>query len=263
VSLPRISIVTPSYNQAAYLERAIGSVLDQNYPALEYLVLDGGSTDGSAEIIRRHAARLAFSRSSPDGGQAAAIGEGFSRASGEILAWLNSDDYFEPGALHAVGEAFAREPDADIVYGDLRWVDDRGARLFTAHLVLDLRVLAYESPYVAQPAMFWRRSIYQKAGGLDPAYRFAMDFDLVVRMLLAGARPRKLRRVLTNFRVHEAAKSSTLREVCDAEVARTIERHGLASGGKAAREAKKWLARGYRFLRDPRCIVSALESRLR
>jgi len=162
-----------------------------------------------------------------------------------------------------VAKAFERDPSLDLVYGDLRWVSAEGRRLYTTHLVLDLRILAYESPYVAQPALFWRRGIYEKSGGIDPGFRFAMDFDLVVRMQLQGARARKLRRVLTNFRVHDQAKSSTLQTVCDAEVARVIERHGLARGGPSARLLKRWLARSYRFARDPRGLVSALERRLR
>jgi glycosyltransferase involved in cell wall biosynthesis len=261
--LPRISLVTPSYNQAAYLEQAIESVLSQGYPDLEYQVLDGGSSDASAEIIRRHAGRLHRWRSASDQGQAATLAEGFAQATGEVLGWLNSDDYLEPGTLQAIGEAFAANPDADIVYGDLRTVDQGGRRLFHSHLVLDLRILAVESPYVAQQAMFWRRSIYQRAGGIDPSYRFAMDFDLVVRMLLAGARSLKLRRVLANFRLHPESKSSHLLAVCDAEVERTRARHGLGRGGPVSRTIRRWGARTMRFARDPRGIWSAIESRVR
>src|SRR4051812_2731181 len=108
---PRISLVTPSFNQASYLGQAIDSVVSQRYPDLEYQVLDGGSTDGSREVIEKHAQALSFWRSSADGGQSAALREGFERATGEIVGWLNSDDYLEPGALQAVGEEFQRRPD--------------------------------------------------------------------------------------------------------------------------------------------------------
>ena len=261
--LPRISIVTPSFNQASFLEEAMESVLSQGYPSLDYQVLDGGSTDGSAELIRQRAPRLSHWRSGRDAGQSAALREGFARATGDVLGWINSDDALEPGALSAVGEAFARHPEADIVHGDLRFIDRAGRRLFDGHVVLGLGILAYDAPYVGQPAMFWRRSIYEKVGGLDPAYRFAMDFDLVIRMLAAGARGLKLRRGLARFRLHPAAKTSTLQATCDAEVARTLQAHGLAQEAPAVVFAKRWTFRALRFARDPRCVVSAVESRLR
>lgn len=262
MTLPRITIVTPSFNQAPFLEQALRSVLDQGYTDLEYLVLDGGSTDGSVELIRRHASRLAFWRSEKDGGQSAALREGFARATGEVLAWLNSDDWYEPGALRAVGEAFARDPAADLVYGSMRHVDPAGRRLFDAPMVLDLRVLAWESEFVGQPAMFWRRELYERAGGLDPSFHFAMDFDLVVRMLLAGARPIKLPQVLACFREHPASKTMSIGAVGQAEVARVRAREGW-SGGAAARLAKRWAMRCWRFAQDPRCIAAAVERRLR
>ena len=261
--LPRITVVTPSFNQAAFLEQTLRSVLDQGYPDLEHLVLDGGSTDGSLEIIRRHAPRLAFWRSEKDGGQSAALREGFDRANGEVLAWLNSDDWYEPGALHAVAEAFAIDHAVDIVYGSIRHVDPSGRRLFDAHLVLDWRILAWESEFVGQPAMFWRRGIYARAGGLDPTFHFAMDFDLVVRMLRAGARPAKLRRLLANFREHPSSKTLTIGAVGREEVARVRAREGWSSGSAAARLARRWALRSWRFAKDPRCIVSAVERRLR
>src|SRR5258708_29491356 len=115
MSWPRIAVGPPSYNQGAFVERTRASVLSQEYPDLEYLVLDGGSTDGSAEIIRRHADRLAWFRSERDGGQAAAIGEGFARSTGEVLCWINSDDTLAPGALSRVGRLFAERPDVDLI----------------------------------------------------------------------------------------------------------------------------------------------------
>ena len=239
------------------------SVLSQGYPALDYQVLDGGSTDGSRELIERRAPRLSYFRCERDAGQAAALREGFARADGDVFAWLNSDDALEPGALRAVGEAFAAHPEVDLVHGDLRFVDQAGRRLFDGHVVLGLGILAYDAPYVGQPALFWRRSIYQRVGGLDPAYRFAMDYDLLVRMLAAGARGLKLRRGLARFRLHPGAKTSNLQSTCDAEVARVLRTQGLAQEGPAIVFAKRWGYRALRFARDPRCVVSAVESRLR
>src|SRR5262245_9832375 len=115
---PRISIVTPSFNQACFLEQCLLSVLDQRYPDLEFLVLDGGSTDGSVEIIRRYENRLTHWVSEPDGGQSAAINRGFCRATGDVVAWLNSDDYYLPGALERIADAYRKSPDASFYFGD-------------------------------------------------------------------------------------------------------------------------------------------------
>ena len=263
MKLPRLTVVTPSYNQARFLERTLISVLSQGYPDLEYIVLDGGSTDGSVEILERHADRLAFWRSGPDGGQAAALREGFARATGEVLCWINSDDTLEPGALARVSKIFAERPEVDLVYGGLRTIDANDRRLFTQWAAIDLGTLVYESAFTSQPSSFWRRAIYLKAGGVDASYRFAMDYDLLIRMLLAGARPLKIRPVLANYRIHPATKSSSLQEVSAEEVARTIARHGLARGSIASRTLRKYAYRALRFARDPLLVFSAIECRLR
>jgi glycosyltransferase involved in cell wall biosynthesis len=261
--LPRISIVTPSYNQAPFLEQTLRSVLEQGYPDLEYMVLDGGSSDGSAEIIERHASRLAFSRSAKDSGQAAALREGLARATGEVVAWINSDDWYEPGALRLAGEAFALRPEVDIVHGDVCFTDVSGRPLYVGPQVLDLRILSYESPYIAQQAMFWRRSAYERVGGVDPSYQYAMDHDLVVRMLVSGSRVFRIRRVLGNMRMHEAAKTSSMKAIEIEELERTRARHGLARDPQPMRTLKRWGYRAMRFARDPRCISAAVLRRLR
>ena len=260
---PRITVVTPSYNQAQFLERTLASVHGQGYPDLEHLVLDGGSTDGSVEIIRRYADRLAWWRSERDAGQSAALREGFDRSTGEVLCWINSDDTLAPRALERVGRIFSERPEVDLIYGGLRTIDAHDRRLFTQWAALDLGTLVYESAFTSQPSSFWRRAIYQKAGGVDPAYRFAMDYDLFIRMLLAGARALKIRPVLANYRIHPATKSSNLQQVCAGEVARTIARHGLASGSNRARVLRKYAYRLLRFARDPLNLIAAVESRLR
>lgn len=263
MQLPRVTVVTPSYNQAQFLERTLTSVLSQGYPDLEYFVLDGGSTDGSVEIVKRYADRLAYWRSARDGGQAAALREGFARATGEVLCWINSDDTLEPGALALVGKMFSDHPEVDLVYGGLRSIDENDRRLFTQWAAIDLGTLVYESAFTSQPSSFWRRAIYQKAGGVDGSYRFAMDYDLLLRMLIAGARPLKIRPVLANYRIHPATKSSNLQEVSAEEVARTIARLGLVRGSPATRTLRKYAYRALRFARDPMRIVSAIECRLR
>src|SRR5919112_5052179 len=123
---PKISVITPSFNQGRYIESTIKSVLDQGYPNLEYIIMDGGSRDGSKEIIQRYSDRLAHWNSEPDGGQTDALAKGFGRAAGEIMGWLCSDDLLEPHALREVAEKFVRNPDWQVVYGDSQWIDGKG-----------------------------------------------------------------------------------------------------------------------------------------
>jgi glycosyltransferase involved in cell wall biosynthesis len=265
MTLPKISVVTPSFNQAPFLEETIRSVLSQGYPDVEYIVMDGGSTDGSTDIIGKYADRLAGWKSARDGGQADAIRTGFARATGEILCWLNSDDTIAPGTLRTVGEFFAAHPDVDLVYGDLNLVDAEGKRLYTARPLLRLGILVYENAFIPQQGMFWRRSLYERVGGLDPSLCFAMDFDLVVRFLLAGAQVRKLSGILANYRWHPAAKSSTLRDVMEKEIYELIRRHLPASAAEPAwrKFLKKVYYRGLRYGHEPRGLASALMSRRR
>jgi glycosyltransferase involved in cell wall biosynthesis len=181
-----VSIVTPSYNQASYLERTLRSVLDQDYAPLEYLVVDGASTDGSQEIIRRYADRLAWSVSEHDSGQAEAVNKGMRRAQGEIVAWLNSDDVYLPGAVAGAVRAFAAHPQAVMVYGNTRAIDEHDQTLN----VLSYRQLTLEDllcyQIIGQPAVFMRRTAFQAAGGLDPSYHFMLDHQLWIKIALQG-----------------------------------------------------------------------------
>lgn len=179
---PLVSIITPSYNQAAYLEQTMTSVLEQDYPNIEYIVVDGASTDGSVDIIRRYADKLAWWISEPDAGQAAAINKGFSRATGEIVAWLNSDDYYFPGAISAAVNAFDAHPDAGLIYGDVRSVDGDGnpinIQIFLPYTLENL--MAFQ--IISQPAVFMRRSVLEQAGYLNLDYHFLLDHHLWLRM---------------------------------------------------------------------------------
>ena len=179
IETPRISVVTCSFQQASYLEQALRSVLEQAYPSLEYVVVDGGSSDGSAEIIRRHAPALAHWVSEPDGGQTQALIKGFSRCTGDVLGWLCSDDLLLPGALRTVGEFFAAHPGVAAAYGDALWID-AGGRLLRPKREIDFSrfVLLHDHNYIPQPSMFWRRSLYDAVGGLDARFDLAMDADL-------------------------------------------------------------------------------------
>lgn len=243
----RLSVVMPSFNQAQYLEAAIRSVLDQDCEGVELLIFDGGSTDGSAEIVRRYQSQLGFCHIGPDGGQAAAIRAGFEKARGDLLCWLNSDDLFEAGALSQVVRAFDEHPEADIVYGDLLYVESDGRPVFQSSVVLETGILTWASPGLTQPSTFWRRSIYERAGGVDPSFRFAMDFDLLMRMMQAGARPLKLRQTLARFRLHEEQKTQKLEAVRQLEVERILSRLRPESTPRPVR-ALQWLRHRLRRL---------------
>jgi glycosyltransferase involved in cell wall biosynthesis len=226
---PAIAVVTPSYNQAGFLRRTLRSVLDQNYPRLEFIVQDGGSTDDSAATLRAHERWLTGWESSPDRGQAHAINLGFARTTGEIMAYLNSDDLLLPGALHYVGRFFADHPDVDVVYGHRVIIDENDWEV--SRWVLprhDDAVLTW-ADFVPQETLFWRRPLWDKVGGaLDESFQFAMDWDLLLRFRDAGARFVRLPRFLGAFRVHAVQKTMTqLAGVGEREMARLRRRcHG-------------------------------------
>ncbi|MCL4528957.1 MAG: glycosyltransferase [Chloroflexi bacterium] len=181
-----VSIVTPSFNQSAYLEQTIRSVLEQDYRELEYLVVDGGSTDSSLDIIKKYSNRLAWWTSEKDRGQADAVNKGLARAHGEIVAWLNSDDYYLPGAVSAAVKAFEIHPDAVMVYGNMLAVDGSGRTIN----VLKYGPLSLEDllcfQIIGQPAVFMRRAAFEKAGGLDTAFHFMLDHQLWIKLAQQG-----------------------------------------------------------------------------
>lgn len=223
---PKVSIITPSFRQADYIGRTIDSVLDQNYPNLEYFVQDGGSKDGTVDVLKRYGKRLAGWESRPDEGQSQAINLGFARTTGEIMAWLNSDDILLPGALHTVVEYFNRHPDVDVLYGNRVLVDENdqqiGRWIIPGH---NSEILSW-ADYVPQETMFWRRRLWEKVGGrVDESFRFAMDWDLLVRMRDVGARFAHIPRFLGAFRIHAHQKTSaSINEIGHREMDRIRER---------------------------------------
>ena len=181
-----VSIITPSFNQAVYLEQTILSVLEQDYPRIEYLVVDGRSTDNSVDIIRKYESKLAWWVSEKDKGQADAINKGFARATGEVIAWLNSDDYYLAGTISAVVKIFEEHPEVVLAYGNMLSVDENGKTFNT----LNYKQLTLEDllcfQIIGQPAVFMRRSALQKTGGLNPAFHFMLDHHLWIRLAQMG-----------------------------------------------------------------------------
>lgn len=224
--LPLVSIVTPSYNQARFLEETIRSVLDQDYPRLEYIIVDGNSTDGSVEIIHRYADRLAWWVSEPDQGQTDAINKGFFKATGEILAWLNSDDTYQPGAVSAAVNCLKENTELGLVYGDADFIDEHGHTIgrFPARQT-DYHLLRQGYVHIPQQASFFRADLWRKVGPLDPSFYFAMDYDLWVR--IAALTPiRYIPEVRANFRLHARGKTIADDDRCWPEMLRVHFRDG-------------------------------------
>jgi len=198
--------VTPSFNQAQFLEETIDSVLSQRYPAVEYIIMDGGSRDRSVGIIRRYAHRLAYWQSQPDGGQAAAINAGWARARGDVIAYLNSDDYYLPGALEAVMRVFEEHPEVGLVHGQGHWVSRTGCIQQTTCLQPTAQMLFDSLGSLPQPAVFIRRSVFERLGPLDESLHFALDKAYYLRVVgnvpfLSLAQP------LACLRLHGGSKS--------------------------------------------------------
>ncbi len=201
-----VSIVTPSFNQARFLEQTIRSVLEQGYPSLEYFVIDGGSTDSSVEIIQKYADKLTGWVSEKDQGQADAINKGLKQAHGEIVAWVNSDDYYLPGAIQIAVETFHQHPEAGLVYGDVLSVDENSQtfnrQTFKPFNLLDL--MSFQ--IISQPAVFMRRSVLEQAGLLDTSFHMLLDHHLWLRMARVSSM-RYVPKTLAAARYHTKAKN--------------------------------------------------------
>jgi glycosyltransferase involved in cell wall biosynthesis len=222
----RVTVVTPSYNQAKFLEKTIQSVLNQDYEDLEYIIIDGGSDDGSVDIIRKYEDKLAFWISEKDMGQTDAINKGFSKASGDVLAWLNSDDTYEPGAIAEAVTYLEKYPQVGLLYGDGNFIDaeDKIIGQFPSRQT-DYQRLRNGYVHVCQQAAFFRAELWQQVGPLDPSFYFAMDYDLWVR-LAKISEVKYEPKLWANFRLHGDTKTVAEDDRCWPEMIRVHRRDG-------------------------------------
>jgi glycosyltransferase involved in cell wall biosynthesis len=222
-----ISIVTPSFNQGGFIEKTVRSVFGQRYPKLQYIMMDGGSTDNTLEVLQPYLRYFHYFHSGPDKGQADAIARGFDQTSGDILAYLNSDDLLAPGTLHFVADYFDQHPDIDFIYSHRCMVDHDD--LVTGHWFLPphSNYLMQRWDLIPQETCFWRRSLFEAVGNVDSSYRFAMDYDLFVRMMARG-KFRRVNRFFGAFRQHGFSKTTQQYETVGTdEVRRVRQKYGI------------------------------------
>lgn len=240
VDWPRISIITPSFNQAEFLERTILSVLGQDYPNLEYIVIDGGSTDGSVEIIRKYENRLAYWVSEKDRGQSHAINQGLQRATGDWLAWQNSDDVFYPDAFRRVALAAGRHPKAKLIIGDINLIDESDNVLRDMKYVRPTyEALLAEGMVLTNQAAFWRHDLHSRIGFLNESLHYGFDYDWFLRILINTDEAAHLPYCLGALRYHSATKTNRSQVLFDEEY------RGLLVG----RELPEWKKSIYRARR--------------
>jgi glycosyltransferase involved in cell wall biosynthesis len=227
---PLISIVTPSYNQGSFIRAALQSVSTQSYPAIEHIVVDGGSNDSTLEVLMRSSSSSTCALrwiSEPDRGQSDALNKGFRLAKGDIVGWLNSDDLYRPGCFEHVAKAFRQNPDADVIYGDYTWIDAAGNILkLRREMSFSRFVLHYHRVlYIPSTATFFRRRVFDELNFIDIDYHYAMDYEFFVRLVNKGYRFQHLSAVLADFRFQEDSKTCRAAEKQLAEQNRALLEH--------------------------------------
>jgi glycosyltransferase involved in cell wall biosynthesis len=245
---PRFSIVVPSLNQGRFIEETIRSVLDQDYPEKELIVVDGGSTDNTLDVIRRYEDRIAHWVSEKDRGQAHAVNKGFAAATGDVFGWQNSDDVYLPGAFRRAAEALAAHPGKDIFHGHIKFLDEEGRERDENRAVpVRLFNLLYDGSLVRNQAAFFRRSVWGTLGGLDEAFRFCLDREFFLRAAHRRAAFRLVPEFLGAFRVHEEAKTRGMQKVRRTEDERLMDLYA-SSPGPLRRALGKSASLGFRTL---------------
>ncbi len=223
-SLPRITVITPSYNQAELLERTIVSILNQGYPNLEYIIIDGGSTDGSVDIIKRYASQLTYWVSEPDGGQSHAINKGLQRATGEWVCWQNSDDIFYSLAFMRLSQSVQQNSTLDLVVGDINLVDENDGLIRPqCYVKPTYGALVAEGMVLTNQAAFWRRSLHEKIGFLDENLHYGFDYEWFLRLLSHTNRSHHIAKKLGALRYHDQTKASLNPTLFSSEYAKILE----------------------------------------
>lgn len=207
---PKLSIITPSYNQSEFLERTIKSVIEQNYNNLEYIIIDGGSSDNSLSIIKKYSDQLAYWVSEPDNGQANAVNKGFDFSTGDIIGWINSDDTYLPGTFKIIIETFNKFPGIDVVYGDYFFIDNNDNILLKKKEIrADFNIILFARNTICQPTVFFRREVLKKVGKLTEDIHYGMDWDYWFRISNSGFKFKQIKNYLATFRWQGNSKSVT------------------------------------------------------
>jgi glycosyltransferase involved in cell wall biosynthesis len=245
---PSIAIVTPSYNHARFLRATIDSVLGQVYPNLSYHVQDGGSVDGSVNILESYGDKISW-RSNPDQGQADAINLGFEGMESDIMAYLNSDDVLLPGTLAYIADFFQRRPDIDVVYGHRVFIDSDGSEIGRAILPAHNEKALLYAGYIPQETMFWRRRVWDTIGGMDASFQYALDWEFMLRAQAAQFKFARARRFIACFRVHDRQKTTSSYDVGRKEMRIIRQRYlgHVPSQLEIARAISPYLARQFVF----------------
>jgi Glycosyl transferase family 2 len=209
-ALPKMTIVIPTFNQGRFIGETLQSIIEQQYPNLELIVVDGGSTDNTLSVIKQYEAHLSWWISEPDTGQTAAINKGFMRSTGEIMAWINSDDLVAPGALHRVADYFVKHPETQVVYGDRILINEEGLEIGRWILPRHSNRALKWADFIPQETLYWTRKAWDHIGGrLDETFRFAMDWDFLLRLSAQQINIQHLPVFLGLFRVHPQQKTSS------------------------------------------------------
>jgi glycosyltransferase involved in cell wall biosynthesis len=260
----RVSIVTISFNQGLYLERAIRSVLNQDYKNIEYIVVDPGSTDGSRDIIERYRSRISRIIYEPDNGPANGLNKGFAAATGNIFGYINADDAYLPGAIRSAAAAFQSRPKADVIYGHSYIVNGDGQIIRRSRSIpFNLRLYAYGGVIVMQQSTFFSRSAFEKAGGFNESNRSSWDGELLVDLALCGCQFSMAEDFWSLFAVYPGTITSAVKhnqrfQDDQARMFRTITGRDYDRVNKL----KFWLARIEKWLRDPRVPIHRIEDKL-
>ena len=228
--LPKISVITPTFNQGAFIEKTINSVLSQNYPNLEFIIIDGGSTDNTVEIIKKYEQHLTYWISEPDRGQSHAINKGIAKSTGEILTWLNSDDWYMPGTLQRFAELFQQNPDIGVVVGAGRIIDPSGKEIYFGKPLPEINLESlfswFDGGSIFQPSCAFSRKAWEASGPIDETIHIAMDVDLWLRMAKKGVKFYSTSEVLSEALSHPNAKTTAYIDLMFLDCGLVITEHG-------------------------------------